>query len=75
MNAAELQTALLEIERQEAAAVWAAQQQNLPCEHRADCSACAILGVALRTAPVINGRSGSDVAHAYDVVGHGCATF
>ncbi len=33
MKAAELQTALLEIERQESALVWTAQQQNLPCEH------------------------------------------
>jgi hypothetical protein len=48
---AEVQGDLLDIERQEAALVWQAQQQGLPVEHRGDCSPQAILGAALRTLP------------------------
>jgi len=69
MKAAELQTALLEIERQESALVWTAQQQNLPCEHRADCAPAAILGVALLTASRTNRSTGTSPMHAYDIVG------
>jgi len=39
---AEVMGDVLDIERQEAALVWAAQDQKFPCEHRADCSAMAI---------------------------------
>ncbi len=68
LAAAKIQTELLEVERQESAAVWTAQQQNLPCEHRADCAPTAILGLALRTVPV-SGRRGTSLEHAMDLIG------
>jgi hypothetical protein len=52
---AETMADLIDIERQEAALVWRAQQQALPVEHRGDCSPQAILGVALRTLPRADG--------------------
>jgi hypothetical protein len=56
---------LLAVERIEAAMVFAAWAQGLPCEHRADCSALAILGCALITAPrATNGHT--SVEHAID---------
>ena len=38
----------LSLERDESTPVWKAQAQGLPAEHRADCSAQAILGCRLR---------------------------
>ena len=48
---AEVMGDLLAVERDEAALVWQAQAQNLPVEHRGDCSPLAILQVRLVTAP------------------------
>lgn len=42
---------LLEVERQEAHLVFEAQAKNLPCEHRADISPQALLGLKLVTTP------------------------
>jgi hypothetical protein len=42
---------LLAVEREEAALVWAALEQALPCEHRADCNAQAILQCRMITLP------------------------
>jgi hypothetical protein len=42
---------LLAVEFQESCFVWQAQSEGLPCEHRADCSPCAILGLRLVTTP------------------------
>jgi hypothetical protein len=61
---------LLEIERQEAALVWAAMDERLPAEHRADCPALAILRCRLVTAPAANGR-GTSLQHVIDIVGGG----
>jgi len=47
----EAQSDLLDIERQEAALVYAAWEHGLACEHRADCNPVAILGIELRTVP------------------------
>jgi hypothetical protein len=59
---------LLDIERQEAAAVWLAQSQGLPVEHRADCSPMAILQIQLRTVTG-NGHDGpSTTTFAYNIV-------
>jgi hypothetical protein len=67
-KAAELQTALLGIERQEAELIWRAMDERLPVEFRADIAPAAILGVALQTAPVVN-RHGTSAAHGYDIMG------
>jgi hypothetical protein len=48
---AELMGDLLDIERQEAELCWRAQRENLPCEHRSDCSPLALLGLRLVTTP------------------------
>jgi hypothetical protein len=65
---AELMSDLLEAERAESALVWLAQAQNLPCEHRLDCSPLAILNLRLITVPraAINGPS--TTPDAYDFV-------
>jgi hypothetical protein len=42
---------LLAVEREESFFVWQAQQNSLPCEHRADCSQIAILNLVLIAAP------------------------
>ena len=58
---------LLAVERDESALVWSAMAQSLPVEHRADISAQALLGVALRTVPrATKGPSTSPLA--YDIV-------
>jgi hypothetical protein len=49
--AAETQSDLLAVERDESWFVWSAIEQNLPCEHRSDCSPLAILQARLVTAP------------------------
>ena len=59
---------LLSVERDEAMLTWQAQAQNLPCEHRSDCSPLALLGLRLvatskRPAPATSG------AHAFDLAG------
>ena len=65
---AEVMGDLIDIERQEASAVWLAQSQGLPVEHRSDISPLALLGVRLITAPrATNGPSSPE--HAYDLVG------
>jgi hypothetical protein len=48
---AEVMGDLLDIERQEAALVWQAQSQKLPCEHRQDISVLALLSISLVTTP------------------------
>lgn len=48
---AETLSDLIDIERQESFFVFAAQGQGLPCEHRADCSPLALLGLRLVTVP------------------------
>jgi hypothetical protein len=64
---AEAQADLLDIERQEAAVVFAAWEQGLVCEHRSDCSPLAILQVRLITTPrAIPTPSSSE--HAFDIV-------
>jgi hypothetical protein len=50
---------LLSVERDEAAPVWQAQQNLLPCEQRADCSPLVILQLRLITAPRASEASGS----------------
>jgi hypothetical protein len=68
---AEIALDLLDIERQEAAAVWLAQEHGLPVEHRADCSPQAILQIQLRTVTG-NGHDGpSTTPFAYDIVRSG----
>ena len=47
---AEAQRDLLDIERQEAALVFAAWEHGLACEHRSDISPLALLGLRLITA-------------------------
>ena len=49
VRAAEVQADLVEVERVEAALVFDAWSKGLPCEHRADCNALAILSCALVT--------------------------
>src|SRR5438552_1373638 len=48
---AEVMADLLYVERQEAALVWAAQEQGLPCWHRSGCNPLAILQCRLVTPP------------------------
>ena len=65
---AEVQGDLLAVERDEAALVWSAMEQNLPVEHRADCSPLAILQCRLITAPHA-APPPSSPEHAYNIVG------
>jgi hypothetical protein len=66
---AEAQADLLAVERAEAALVWQAQAQNLPCEHRSDCSPLAILNCQLACVPRAVTSPGSSMQHAWDIVG------
>jgi len=66
---AEVMGDLLATERDEAALTWAALEQKLPVEHRADISPVALLGVRLITAPRANGSPGTSPQHAFDIVG------
>lgn len=60
---------MLAVERDEAALVWRAMGERLPVEHRADCSAQAILQIGL-VAAAGNGHAGpSSWQHAWDIVG------
>ncbi|MET4036505.1 hypothetical protein ABIB94_008102 [Bradyrhizobium sp. JR7.2] len=65
---AEVMGDLLDIERQEAALVFQAQQSLLPCEHRADISPVALLGLRLVTAPRPD-LPRTSPEHGYDIVG------
>jgi hypothetical protein len=62
---AEVMGDLLAVERDEAVLVWQAQSQNLPVEHRADCSPLAILQCRLVTAPPVNASPGSSPGHSW----------
>jgi hypothetical protein len=64
----EVQQDQLATEFSEAALVWAAMDERLPVEHRADCSPLAILQCRLITAPAVNGR-GTSLQHVIDIVG------
>jgi hypothetical protein len=66
---AEVQGDLLDVERQEAALVWQAQQSLLPCEHRSDCAPQAILGVKLVTTPRAAPPPSSPERASYDLIG------
>ena len=65
---AEVMADLLAVERDEAALVWKAMEQNLPVEFRADTNPAAILSVKLVTAATVNGQ-GTSWQHAIDLVG------
>jgi hypothetical protein len=56
---AEVMDDLLAVERDESALVWRALSENLPVQHRADCSALAILQCRFITAPAVNRRGTS----------------
>ena len=56
---AEVMGDLLAVEREESALVWLAQQNLLPCEHRADCAPQCILGVQLLVTPRADASPGS----------------
>jgi hypothetical protein len=47
----EVMSDLLSVEREESWFVWAAMEQGLPCEHRADCDVRAILQIELINVP------------------------
>jgi hypothetical protein len=64
---AEVQADLLAVERDEAALVWQAQAQSLPCEHRSDCSPVAILGVTLVTTPRADGPPPTSAGLSWDL--------
>jgi hypothetical protein len=65
----EVQQDLLEVERQEAAVVWAAMDARLPASHRADCDPLAILQCKLVTAPQTSGSLGTSLQHVIDMIG------
>jgi hypothetical protein len=66
---AEVLADLLMVEQSEAALVWAALAQGMPCEHRGDCSAQTILQCRLVTVPTRDGP-GSSLEHAsYSLIG------
>ena len=67
MAEAELMADLLEIDRQASAAIWMAQAQGLPIEHRGDCSVQATLQIRLTTALAVPSPD-SDPMLAFDVV-------
>jgi len=69
LQSAKLQGDLLAVERDECELIWRAQSEGLPIEHRSDISPIVLLGLRLVTAPIVDGRGGSDVEHAYDVTG------
>jgi len=64
---AEIGIQLLEVERREAALVWAAKEQGLPCEHRADASPQAILQCRLVTIPAVEQSVGSTPGMSWDL--------
>jgi hypothetical protein len=66
---AEVMGDLLAVEYDEAALVWQAQAEKLPCEHRADCAPQAILQVRLVTAAAVNVSPGTSPEHAITFAG------
>jgi hypothetical protein len=60
---------LLAVERDESWFVWSAMQQNLPVQHRADCSQLAILQCRLITVPRADGSPPTSPEHGYNIVG------
>jgi hypothetical protein len=64
---AEVQADLLAVERDEAALVWQAMAQSLPCEHRSDCSPVAILGVTLVTTPRADALPSTSPGQSWDL--------
>jgi hypothetical protein len=62
-QAAEIQSDLLELEREESALVWRGLSSGMPVEHRADCGPQAILGARLVTLPP-GGQTGSSPERA-----------
>jgi hypothetical protein len=64
---AEVAGDLLAVERNEAALVWQAQSQNLPTEHRNDCSPLAILQCRLITVPAVNPSPGTSPGHSVNM--------
>jgi hypothetical protein len=66
---AEVMGDLLDIERQEAALVFAAWEHGLACEHRSDCSQLAILQVQLVTVPRAAPPPSSPERAGYNLIG------
>jgi hypothetical protein len=66
---AEVLADLLENERSEAALVWAALAQGMPCEHRGDCSAQTILQCRLVTVPTRDAPGSSPEHASYSLIG------
>jgi hypothetical protein len=62
---AEAQGDLLAVERDESWLVWEAQSQNLPYEHRADCSPLAILSLNLTTTSRVSETPGSSLGFSW----------
>jgi hypothetical protein len=61
---------LLDIERQEAALVFAAWEHDLvACEHRSDCSPVGLLDLQLVSAPRPDGSPPTSPEHGYNIVG------
>jgi hypothetical protein len=61
------QSELLRVERDEAALIWRAQREGMAIEHRADCSALAVLQCEIITAPA-RASDGTSVEHGWDVI-------
>jgi hypothetical protein len=61
---AEVMGDLLAVERDESEMIWRGMAENLPVQHRSDCSILAILGCTLTTAPAVNG-GGMSLMHAF----------
>jgi hypothetical protein len=60
---------LLSIEREEAALIWTAQAQGLPCEFRHDTNPLAILQLRLITVAPNNGHASSPERASFDLAG------
>jgi hypothetical protein len=58
---------LLAIERDESALIWQVQSQNLPVQHRSDCSPLSFLQCRLVTAPAANASLGSSAGHSFNM--------
>jgi hypothetical protein len=56
---------LLAVERDESFFAWRAQSEGLPCEHRADISPLALLGLRLVTAPRANETPGTTPGYSW----------
>jgi hypothetical protein len=67
--AAKLRGELLDAERAECSLVWAALDQKLPVEFRAETDCCALLAAELVTPPVTAAATGSVGDHVFDLVG------